>query len=203
MRKLLSLLAAGAALLPAQSTLSDERPQGSVEFGYRAVSGPAGSNDAYRSIVNLGEGPKLFHLDFFAPRPKGKLFDRVSLRADSWGGEPYNSTNFEMSRANWYRVTASYKNLAQFNRLPSFALGEQALDLRRRTGDLEIEFKPRASVSPFFAWSAGSGLGSGFANFVLPGNEYPVAGRLEDRTDLFRGAYTRDHPVTYIATHER
>ena len=183
MRLLPVFLAAARLVLVAQQ---EERPQGSVEFGYRGVSGPAGSFDGYRSIVNLGEGPKLFHVDFFAPRPKGKLFDRLSLRADSWGGEPYNSVNFDMSRANWYRLTASYKNLAQFNRLPSFALGEQALDVKRRAGDLEFEFKPRAAISPFIAWSAGSGLGSGLANFVLPGNEYPVAGRLEDRTDLIR-----------------
>jgi hypothetical protein len=183
MRRLL-LSATMAAALLAQG---DEKTQGNIEFGYRAVSGPAGSLDAYRSIVNLGKGPKLFHLDFNAPRPKGKLFDQLSLRADSWGGEPYNSTNFEMSRSNWYRLSASYKNLAQFNRLPSYALGQQALDVKRRTGDLELEFKPRARISPFVAWSAGSGLGAGLTNFVLTGNEYPVAGRLEDRTDLIRG----------------
>ena len=182
MRLPLCLLSAAAALLA-----QEEARQGSVELGYRAVSGPAGSSDAYRSIVNLGEGPKLFHLDFSEPHAKNKLFDRLWLRADSWGGEPYNSANFEMSRVNWYRLTASYKNLAQFNRLPSFALGQQALDLRRRNGDVELEFKPRASISPFVAWSAGSGLGSGLTHFVLTGNEYPVAGRLEDRTDLIRG----------------
>ena len=182
MRIPLCLLSAAAALLA-----QEEARQGSVELGYRAVSGPAGSSDAYRSIVNLGEGPKLFHLDFSERRAKNKLFDRLWLRADSWGGEPYNSANFEMSRVNWYRLTASYKNLAQFNRLPSFALGQQALDLRRRNGDVELEFKPRASISPFVAWSAGSGLGSGLTHFVLTGNEYPVAGRLEDRTDLIRG----------------
>jgi hypothetical protein len=174
-------------LLAAPLAAQEEARQGSVEFGYRAVSGPAGSSDAYRSIVNLGEGPKLFHLDFLAPREKNKLFDRLSLRADSWGGEPYNTANFEMSRTDWYRLTASYRNLAQFNRLPSFALGAQALDLRRRDGEFEFEFRPRAAISPFVAWSAASGLGSGLTHFVLTGNEYPVAGRLEDRTDLVRG----------------
>ena len=64
MRQTLAFFAA-AAILGAQET-----QQGSVEFGYRAVSGPAGSSDAYRSVVNLGEGPKLFHFDFIAARPK-------------------------------------------------------------------------------------------------------------------------------------
>lgn len=178
-----TLFLLAAAVVLAQ----EEARQGSVEFGYRAVSGPAGSVDAYRSIVNLGQGPKLFHLDFLAPHEKNKLFDRLSLRADSWGGEPYNTANFEMSRTNWYRLSASYQNLAQYNRLPSFALGAQALDLQRRNGEFEFEFKPKAAISPFFAWSAASGLGAGLTHFVLTGNEYPVAGRLEDRTDLFRG----------------
>lgn len=184
MKRLVGLL---CATLAAQQQQQPEAPTGSAEFGYRAVAGPAGSSDAYRSVVNLGEGPKLFHLDFNAPRPKGKLFDHLSLRADSWGGEPYNTTNFEMGRAAWYRLTASYRNLAQYNRLPSFALGQQALDLRRRDADVELEFKPRAIISPFVAWSTSSGVGSGLTHFVLTANEYPVAGRLDDRTDMFRG----------------
>ena len=181
MRQTLAFFAA-AAVLGAQET-----QQGSVEFGYRAVSGPAGSSDAYRSVVNLGEGPKLFHFDFTAARPKGKLFDKLSVRGDSWGGEPYNSTRFEMSRASLYRLTASYRNLAQFNRLPSFALGQQSLDIQHRDADVEIEFKPRAAISPFLAWSTNSGVGAGITHFVLTGNEYPVAGRLKDRTDFYRG----------------
>lgn len=194
--RLIALLAFAAA------ATAQEASQGSVEFGYRGVSGPAGSSDAYRTIVNLGEGPKLFHLDFTAPRPKGKWFDRLSLRADSWGGEPYNTTSFEMSRATLYRLTASYKNLAQFNRLPSLGLGQQALDVKRRDGEFEFAFKPRAAVSPFFAWSANSGLGGGLTNFVATGNEYPVAGTLEDRTDLFRGG-VRLSSARYHATIEQ
>ena len=196
-RLLLSLFGLLPVLLRAQ-----EAAQGSVELGYRAVSGQGGSIDAYRSVVNLGQGPKLFHLDFSAPRPKGKWFDRLSLRADSWGGEPYNTTSFEMGRATLYRLTASYRNLAQFNRLPSFALGQQALDVKRRDGEFEFAFKPRATVSPFFAWSANSGLGGGIANFVTTGNEYPVAGTLEDRTDLFRGG-VRVSTARYHATIEQ
>src|ERR1035437_3168965 len=49
---------------------------GSVDFGYRWGT-DAGNFQAYRSVVNLGEGPKLTGLDFTILHPKKRLFDRL------------------------------------------------------------------------------------------------------------------------------
>ncbi len=42
---------------------------GSIDLGYRFTS-VGDSNDTYRSVVNLGEGPRLFGLDFTIIDPK-------------------------------------------------------------------------------------------------------------------------------------
>src|SRR5690349_18314639 len=51
---------------------------GSVDLGYRWLTGVGGSLPSYRSIINLGEGPKLFGIDFVIKDPKRRLFDRLN-----------------------------------------------------------------------------------------------------------------------------
>ncbi|MEZ5400987.1 MAG: hypothetical protein R2729_15055 [Bryobacteraceae bacterium] len=163
-----------------------EKPEWSVEFGYRAVGDIRGSTSAYRSVVNLGDGPKLFRFNLVLPA-QGKMFDRLELRADSWGGEPYNTSSLYAERSGVYRLDVRYRNLAYFNQLPSYALNGQSSDLRRRGNDLELTLFPGRTVTPFFAWSVDSGTGAGITHFVADINEYAVAGTMADRTDLFRG----------------
>src|SRR4030095_1176774 len=56
------------ATSPAPS--SEQWFTGSFDFGYRWVQDVRGNNPTYRSIVNLGEGPKLTGLDFTLTDPK-------------------------------------------------------------------------------------------------------------------------------------
>src|SRR5207249_2011407 len=64
---------------------------GSIELGYRWRSDVGGSFDTYRSIVNLGSGPKLLGTDFTLTDPKHRAFDQIRVRAYSWGDEPYST----------------------------------------------------------------------------------------------------------------
>ncbi|MEZ5352505.1 MAG: hypothetical protein R2762_07695 [Bryobacteraceae bacterium] len=163
-----------------------EKAVWSAEFGYRFRGDVHGDFSAYRSVVNLGEGPKLFHFNLILPS-SGKLFDRLELRGDSWGGEPYNTSSLFMERRGLYRLDVRYRNLAYFNQLPSYSLNRQSSDLRRRGNDAEFTLFPGRGITPFFAWSVDSGTGAGISHFVADINEYAVAGTLADRTDLFRG----------------
>src|SRR5262245_1648364 len=64
---------------------------GEIDLGYRYVPNVGGNPLQYRSVVNLGEGPKLFGLNFSIIEPKHKYFDRIDVWATSWGGDPYNT----------------------------------------------------------------------------------------------------------------
>src|ERR1035438_4838808 len=107
------------AASPAPS--SEQWLTGSFDFGYRWVDDLRGSTATYRSIVNLGEGPKLTGLDFTITDPKHRLFDRIDARANSWGGDPYNTAHIDVSKRGIYELRADYRNMAYFNALPSFA----------------------------------------------------------------------------------
>jgi hypothetical protein len=167
-----------------------------VEGGYRFVQDVGGNQSVYRSIVNLGDGPKLFQGRASYRNPGARWIDRLEVQAHSWGGEPYNTGRLEAGRSGAYALRIDYRNIAYFNALPSFAnpllaegllLSERALDLRRRQLDTQLDLRPGTRVTPFLAFSHNAGFGQGVATFVTDGNEFPIATRLRDSTESYRG----------------
>ncbi|MCS6953403.1 MAG: hypothetical protein RMK57_08515 [Bryobacterales bacterium] len=169
---------------------------GSFEVGERFLGPLRGNTDAYRSVVNLGEGPKLFEADLTIRNQSRKAFDRLTVRGHSWGGEPYNTARVELEREGSYRFGVEYRNLAYFNALPSFAnpfleqgilFNQRAFDIQRRTLDALLELRPGSRIVPYLAFLRDWGAGSGVTDFVAAGNEYAVRNDLSDRTTHLRG----------------
>ncbi len=170
---------------------------GSVDLGYRWVTGVGGSYDVYRSIVNLGSGPKLLGAEFTLTDPKHRLFDQIHVRAYDWGDEPYSTFHLDASKKGLYDFNADYRDFAYFNYLPSFAdpllgrgiaLDEQSLDTRRHTGTFSLDLLPGNWIIPYLDFDRDSGSGNGISTFVNDGNQqFPVPNALRDSTDLFRG----------------
>ena len=107
-------------------------------------------------MVNLGEGPRLMGLELSANDPSGKLFNRLLLNANSWGGDPYNTTRFDMEKSRVYRLSVDYRNIAYFNFLPSFAnpgiqpttgvssefFNRRSYDVNRRYANVSLDLLP-------------------------------------------------------------
>ncbi len=183
-----------AAESPAPAT--ERAVTGSVDFGYRFVSDVAGSLQTYRSVVNLGEGPKLFQADLNIVDPSKKLFDRMTLFASGWGGDPYNTTRIDLTKEGVCRFTVDYRNIAYYNFLPSFAdptigqgvfLNQRAFDIHRRFTNVQLDLRPGRRIVPYLAYTRDSGYGNGVTSFVSDSNEYPVPTEYRDKTDNFRG----------------
>ena len=99
-----------------------------------------GSNDDYRSVVNLGSGPRLFGLDFTIIDPKKRLFDRLDVRAYNWGGDPYNTVHLHASKRGIYDFNFDYRDIAYFNFLPSYR--RSLARLRHRAGRRLLQYAP-------------------------------------------------------------
>jgi len=170
---------------------------GSIDVGYRWQTGVGGSMDTYRSIVNLGSGPKLVGADFTLTDPKHRLFDTIQVRAYGWGDEPYETFHLNARKKKLYDFNADYRDIAYFNFLPSYAdpllplrgiqLNEQSFDTRRRFGNFSLDLLPGNWIVPYFAYDRDSGSGTGATTFVTDANEFPVPNTMSDRTSLFRG----------------
>jgi hypothetical protein len=169
---------------------------GTIDFGYQGRTGVGGSFDSYRSVVNLGSGPRLFGVDLTITSPTRRWFDRIDIRANNWGGDPYNTARVDATRHGWYNLSFDYRNIAYFNALPSYAdptlsrglfLDQRSFDTHRRMSNVELELMPGKWIVPYLAYSHDSGFGRGITDFVSDANEYPVANSLRDKTDNFRG----------------
>jgi hypothetical protein len=168
---------------------------GSIDFGYRWRTDIAGNPNVYRSIVNLGSGPKLLGTDFKITDPKHRLFDTLETRAYTWGGEPYQTLQVNIRKQGVYDLNGAYRDFAYFNNLPSFAnpllsrgiyQSQRAFDLRRKLSSFQLDMRPGSRFIPYVAFERASGFGNGVTTLVSDANEYAVPTRLDEVMNNFR-----------------
>lgn len=166
-------LAAGLFVI---SLAAQEPFQADVDLRSRFVSGDRG--DVYRSVVNLGEGLRVFAGGLHY---EGK--DSIDASINDWGGDPNSQATIRIRREKVYEALFQYRTMAYFNNLPSYAnplfgqgalASQRSLDVRRRQMDLNIRWKPKARVSPYFGILRTSGDGQGVTPFVGSGDDFPV-----------------------------
>jgi hypothetical protein len=193
----LACVVAAAAPLGAQSGQAQaEHWSGFADVRNRFVQDVGGSFQTYRSVINLGEGPRLYDSELRYTKPGSKWADEFLVTGDAWGGDPYNTAFAEASKAEVYDFQFRYRNLAYFNDLPSFAnpllgegllLSQRALDITRRQIEADLTLRPRKTISPFLGVYKAEGFGRGRTLYVTDGNEFPVGTDLDDDLHSVRG----------------
>jgi hypothetical protein len=169
----------------------------SSEVGYRWVE-TTGSEDMYRSMVNLGSGPKLLHSDLSlrANYGAGVVFDHLDISMDNWGGDPYNTVRFSFGRTGAYEVSGTYLNQNYYNFIPSFAnpllaqgktQSQHGLDVGYRTTDVEVKLFPTHWVRPFFGYARTTGFGPGLTTESFTGNEFVLGQNWRYAANDYRG----------------
>jgi hypothetical protein len=167
-----------------------------IDLGYRWRTDVGGSFDTYRTFVDLGSGPKLLGTEFTLIDPNHRFFDKIRVRAYSWGGEPYETFHLDAEKSKLYRFSADYRDIAYFDFLPSYAdpllsrgiiLNEQSFDTRRKMGSFELDLLPTNWIIPYLAHDFNLGSGTGATAFVTDANQFPAPNRLYDLTNLYRG----------------
>src|SRR5882724_328902 len=78
-----------------------------LDIRNRFVTGDSGQT--YRSLVNLGEGPRLYNADFLY-----QAKDRIDLSVHNLG-DPDSDLLFKIRRQQWYEVDLQYRTFAYFN----------------------------------------------------------------------------------------
>jgi hypothetical protein len=192
-----------AAQSPAPST--EPWITGSMYLGYRTITDIRGSMDEYRSVVDLGEGPKLLDLNFTIQDPKKRLFDRIDAWASGWGDDPYTTAHVNARKQGIYDFSIDYRNMAYFDAVPSFAnpgapagFDAQSFDIHRRSMSVELNLFSGKHISPYLAFDRNSGYGNGIETWTNDANNtYPVPSMLRDSTNNYRGGvrfeYSRFH----------
>jgi hypothetical protein len=178
-----------AAWLFAASLLAQEPFQADVDLRSRFVTGDRGP--VYRSVVNLGEGLRVFAGGLHY---EGK--DSIDASIHDWGGDPNSQATIRVRREKVYEMLFQYRTMAYFNNLPSYAnplfgqgalASQRSLDVRRQQLDLNLRWRPKARVSPFFGILRTSGDGQGVTPFIGGGDEFPVYTTFGDALTSVRG----------------
>jgi hypothetical protein len=190
---------------PSPAPTTEQWFTGSVDFGYRWLSDIRGSDAEYRSVLNLGSGPKMTALDFTITDPQHRLFDKLDASAYGWGGDPYNTAHLDARKKGDYDFTFDYRNIAYFDAEPSYAnplapggFNEQSFDTHRRSMSIALDLRPGKRIIPYLVFDRNSGYGNGVDEFVQDSNdEFPVQTMLRDSTNNYRGGvrfeYNRFH----------
>lgn len=174
-----------------------EQPfQVEFEVGARWNQGIKGNLDSYRSIVNLGEGPRLMSWEMKFEPPSMKYLKKMEFRGSGWGGEPSAWMQFRAEEQNYYRFQADHRQTAYFNAMPSFAnpllergilANQRSFDTNRHFTELQLDLFPTRLIVPYVSYMRDRGFGRGVTSFVSDANEYPVVNELSDLTNLVRG----------------
>lgn len=183
---------------PPDNAVEEERfISGSVDVGYRWITGPKGDFNTYRSVVNLGEGPRVFNFDLAIQDPSKHFWHNLTILGSNWGGDPYNTLKVIAEKQRYYRFTADYRNIAYYDFLPSFAnptvqqgvlRNQRSYDSQRRMSDIYLELLPTRTIVPFFSYNRNSNFGNGITPVVTgSSNEYPVRTNIDDHTNSYRG----------------
>ena len=87
----------------------------SIEFGGRFTS-IAGDQQAYDTMVNLQEGPRLlnFTTEMRSLDQRGTLFDRLYFSNFGYGGDPNVVSNLRISKNKWYAFDAMFRHDENF-----------------------------------------------------------------------------------------
>ncbi|MBX9601189.1 MAG: hypothetical protein K2X35_09295 [Bryobacteraceae bacterium] len=189
---------------------ADYTIDGEFDVRFRWLSDLKGNENVYRSVVNLGEGVRLFNGAVRYSAPDSKVLDQLNIFANGWGGDPWTNTRVDGRRNGVYEFNIDYRNVAYFNNLPIFAnpllgngvlFSQRAFDTRLRQVDAELRLFPSARISPFVSFSRGMQQGTGIVPFVGEGNEYPVGTEYDNAQNLVRGG-VRIQGAKYNATLE-
>ena len=161
------------------------------EVGYRAIPLNKGNFNTYRSLVNLGEGPRLLNANFTY---EGKT--RLTI-SGSGLGDPFHTARISAFREGMYEATFQSRAFLYYNFLPSFGnalldrgvlLPQRAYDVNRNWMEAMIRLRPGKALTPYFAFSRDRGYGTGITNWVSgSSNEYPLFNDTRDATNRFRG----------------
>ena len=193
----------GATTQPAAKTGNEIT--GTVDVCYRWIAGFEGNKSMYRSVVNLGQGPKLlnFNINMNDTQGTNPYVDRLSISASSWGGDPYNTARVFAEKYDAYQVSFDYRNVLYFNFIPSYAnpllssgvlLGEHSSDITRRTIDLNVTLFPQSRIIPSFGFSRATGTGPGITTFTADNNEYAIQDTVNNSSNYVKGAVTFNFP---------
>lgn len=170
----------------------------SFELGYRWRT-VGGSLDAYRGMVNFGNGVRLLasSLSVNSLEGSGRWFDQIQLNTQGLGNDPYQSALFRVEKNRFYRYDLNwrstlYSNPGLYLQMQPDAFGRHHLDTVRNTQDHDVTFLPQAPLRLFLGFSRNTQRGPAVSSVQLfdsRGDEFPLFADVQRRQHEYRTGF--------------
>lgn len=156
----------------------------SFELGDRFLS-VHGSEDAYRSHINYGNGLRLLSSSFamYSKDGKNRWLDRLTVNTQGLGNDPYESARLH-AESRWYDYDSHWRRSDYFNPGLGFARDLHAQDTRRMMQDHDLVVFPRGHFRIVGGYSRLTQTGAALTTNALQGS---------DTTPLFQNVHQLDN----------
>ncbi len=154
---------------PRGATLGPYNLLQSFELGDRFVS-LDGSEDAYRSHINYGNGLRLLSSSFamYSKDGKSRWLDRLTVNTQGLGNDPYESARLH-AESRWYDYDLRWRQSDYFNPGLGFAQDLHAQDTRRMMQDHDLVILPRGRFRIVAGYSRVTQTGAALTTNALQG----------------------------------
>lgn len=193
----LLVLASLGVFARAQDAQSQDEWRLDLDFGYRWKVLVRGSEDLYRTQVNLRQGPSLFSGRlFYAPAPGSNgLLDRIELNLNSLGDEPYKSGQLRIAKNGKYEFSFNFLDANYFSSIPRFAnplfesgdfVSQHRQDTALRNVGFELRLLPGKTFSPQIAYQRTTRSGDVQTTLRTGNDEFRLHENLDFSSDDLR-----------------
>ncbi|HVS15575.1 MAG TPA: MtrB/PioB family outer membrane beta-barrel protein [Thermoanaerobaculia bacterium] len=209
---LAAALAIPGALAAAPADSNSDGVTGSFTLGWRDVS-VGGKETKYRQHVNLQEGARLFGLDLDY-RPERGFADRIELRADHLGGDPFENLSLKVRRYGDYAFEYTRNRSEYFYEdlliPPEEASVPQAtggdfhhfdFDRVRERASLDVTLDPRSKL--LVAFDRFSKTGESTTTLDIQRDEFEFDQPIDETMDGISVSYTRSWDKATLLLSER
>lgn len=198
-----SAMPSSASAPPARPSLQEGLTIGGIGLKHTVEFGPrwrdvSGNEEVYRSHINLGTGLKLLQSSFEAsvPESRGRVFDRLSVALDNWGGDPYNTIDLQVKKNLVYDFRYRYQKIDYFAFVPDFAnplfdrgifFDQHSYDSTRRLSSFRLELFPDADrFQAHLSYSRNAAFGPAFTTVNLGGDEFLIRRLVKNTANDYR-----------------
>ncbi|HPR64970.1 MAG TPA: hypothetical protein PK014_12200 [Thermoanaerobaculia bacterium] len=171
-----------------QSTTMD------LEIGYQVVD-VTGNEDMYRTQLNQDDGFVIRDFSLRVLNPEGtKLFDRLTIDASGFGGNPYGHLRLDTGLGDTYRLHLNFNRFESFSALPAYANpflengivpGQHTWERDRETISFEVELMPGKKFSPIFGYIRNQYDGPRQTTFYEGQDEFRLRSDLEETEEEY------------------
>lgn len=158
-----------------------------LELGYRFIDAK-GSNDKFRSDLNLRDGLRVldFQFDSRSISGQGLLYDYLRGDVSNGGGDGSQHYYFRAEKNRAYRFDGTVRQFNYYRFLPGFGNGQHNYDVDQQSADYNLKLFPQRAVRLNLGYSRAMIKGPFTSTYDYERDEFPTKAKARWEANDYR-----------------